>query len=75
MAKMSNRSIQDVLAEYTSRWLEIPGVVGTAISECDGRECITIFAGRKSEALAARLPESVDGHRVCVLEIGEIDAI
>lgn len=73
---MPAKSIQQVLSEQTSRWMAIPGVVGTAIGESEGLPCIKIFVVEKTEDLAAKFSDSpVDGHPVVLEETDEFRAL
>jgi hypothetical protein len=72
---MAARPIQDVLQEHTAEWMAIPGVVGTAVGELEGRPCIKVLVARMTEPLAARFPTQVAGHPVVVEETGEFRAI
>lgn len=65
------RPIQEVLGEKTAEWLQLPGVVGTAVGLCDGKPCIKVYIAEASEQLAAHFPERVEGHRVELHETGE----
>ena len=49
------RLIGEVLAARTAEWMAIPGVVGTAIGELEGRPCIRVL-------VAQRTDESSDAH-------------
>ncbi len=72
--EMQTRPIEDVLADYTDEWMELRGVVGTGIGECDGAPCIRVFVNRKTDELAAKIPGEVEGYTVDVVETGRIDA-
>ena len=72
---MPAKTIREVLREHTDRWMDVPGVVGTAIGESDGRPCIMILVARKTDELAAKIPDSVDGHSVVIEETGEFRAL
>ncbi len=47
--QMSSKTIEEVLQEHTDEWMSIPGVVGTAIGEFEGKPCIKIYLVEKSE--------------------------
>ena len=72
---MSEKTITDALLEHTPRLMAIPGVVGTAEGKHDGEPCITILVAKKTAALQAVLPVSLDGYKVETLETGEISAL
>lgn len=67
-------TIQVILAEHTDQWMEVPGVVGTAIGEFDGQPCIKIFVVKKTDELA-EIPSSVNGHLIVIEETGEFQAL
>ncbi len=72
---MPTKTIQQVLQEHTDRWMDVPGVVGTAIGELDGRPCIRVFVAHKTDELAAGIPASVEGHPVVIEQTGEFRAL
>lgn len=72
---MPAKSIQQVLRERTPEWMGIPGVVGTAIGQSEGRPCIKIFVVEKTDELLALFSDSFDGHRVIVERTGELRAL
>lgn len=67
-----SKSIKQVQEEHTERWMNISGVVGTAIGKVDGEPCIKVLVARKTGELTDRLPDRVDGYRVVLKETGEI---
>lgn len=72
---MPPTSIQQILAAHTAAWMALPGVVGTAIGESEGRPCIKVFVKEKTPELAAQIPDSVEGHPVVVEQTGEFRAL
>ena len=73
--KMAAKTIREVLEEHTDEWISIPGVVGTAIGEVEGKPCIRILAAKKTEELTKQIPSEVDGFSVVIMETGEIRAL
>ena len=63
---MPARTIEEVQNAYTDAWMDIPGVVGTAVGEADGKPCIRIFVLEITEELEEKLPFSVEGFPVIV---------
>lgn len=72
---MPAKTIQDVLQEHTEGWMAMPGVVGTALGESEGRPCIKVFVAEKTQELAEKIPGTLEGHRVIVEETGEFRAL
>lgn len=72
---MSAKTIQEVVEENTGQWMGIPGVVGTAIGQFEGRPCIKVFLAEKGAELAAKFPAAVEGYRVILEETGEFRAL
>lgn len=68
------RSIEKVLEEHTPYLMMIPGVVGTAISECDGELCIKVLVKTLSEEIEMKIPQSIQGYNVIIEEVGDIKA-
>lgn len=63
--------VQELLKKYTSSWMQIPGVVGTAEGREDELPCVLVYVVNKTDELAARLPDSVGGFAVFIREVGE----
>ncbi len=69
--EMPQRSIEEVLGDYTPRWMSIPGVVGTGIGKCDDQPCIRVMVVKKTPELIDRIPSRVEGHIVDIVETGQ----
>jgi hypothetical protein len=67
-------TVTEVLAKYTDRWIEIPGVVGTAEGKKDGKPCINIMVEKTTPEIRKRIPRSVEGFAVVIEQTGKIDA-
>lgn len=68
---MLDKSIEQVLKENTDRLMMIPGVVGTAIGECDELPCpekfgacIKILVVELTDELEMKLPKNIEGYPV-----------
>lgn len=79
---MLDKSIEQVLKENTDRLMMIPGVVGTAIGECDELPCpekfgacIKILVVELTDELEIKLPKNIEGYPVVIEETGEIRAL
>jgi len=77
-----DKSIEQVLKENTDRLMMIPGVVGTAIGECDELPCpekfgacIKILVVELTDELEMKLPKNIEGYPVVIEETGEIRAL
>ena len=71
---MSGKTIEQVQQEHTDAWMAIPGVVGTAIGQYQGKPCILVFAAADTELIKRKIPPTVDGYPVVVQYTGEIHA-
>ncbi len=71
---MQGKAIQEVLKEHTAGLMALPGVVGTAQGECEGKPCIKVFVVKKSADLLKQIPTVIEGYAVEVQETGEIRA-
>jgi hypothetical protein len=63
-SQMPERSIEEVQEAHTPAWLEIEGVVGSGIGECEGEPCIRVFLTGPSPRAEEVIPERVEGYRV-----------
>lgn len=68
------KSIEKVLEEHTQYLMNIPGVVGTAIGECDDEPCIKVLVNTLNEELEMKIPSSIEGYTVVIEEVGDIKA-
>ena len=67
-------SITDALARHTDSLMAIPGVVGVGEGRVKDQPSIQVLVVRKSAELAARLPSSLEGYPVDIVETGVIEA-
>jgi len=65
-ARVSSKSIDEVLAAHTDSLMALPGVVGTAIGLCDGERCIKVFLADSSADTRRRIPARIETYRVSV---------
>jgi hypothetical protein len=71
---VSGKTIEQVQQEHTDAWMAIPGVVGTAIGQCQGKPCILVFTAANTEQVRRKIPPMVEGYPVVVEYTGEIRA-
>jgi hypothetical protein len=64
--------IATTIARHSAELLEIPGVVGVAEGARDGGSAVQILVVRRTPELVARLPKTLDGYPVVIIESGEI---
>jgi hypothetical protein len=66
----TRKTVEQVQAEHTDVWLQMPGVVGVAISESGGEHYIRILVKRITPKLRADIPDRIDGYAVVIDETG-----
>jgi hypothetical protein len=71
-SRTAGMTIEQALNHHTERLMSIPGVVGTAIGECNGRPCIMVLVEKKTPDLMKKIPSSLEGFPVGVEETGVI---
>jgi hypothetical protein len=71
-SRISAMTIENALKRHTDSLMSIPGVVGTAISQCDGRPCIMVLVVKKNAELIQKIPRQLEGFPVVVEETGSI---
>ena len=71
---MAGKTIQQVQEEHTDQWMAIPGGVGAALGECDGKPCILVFTSSDTAQVRRKIPATVDGYPVVVQPMGEVRA-
>ena len=72
---MTLKTARELLRERIDEWLSVPGVVGAAVGEVNGKTCIRVLTARKDMALAQKIPSQVGGFPVVIVEVGEIRAL
>ena len=70
--RMTAPSISDVLSRHTPELMKIPGVVGTAEGEEDGRACIVVYVKEETDSLVMAVPSSLEGFPVKLQSSGPI---
>ncbi|HKW14376.1 MAG TPA: hypothetical protein VJS69_07825 [Candidatus Krumholzibacteria bacterium] len=70
--RMSGPSITEVLARLTPELMKIPGVVGTAQGEQDGRPAIIVYVKAETDSLVMAVPSSLEGFPVKLQASGPI---
>lgn len=65
-------SIEEAQEELTPQVMALPGVVGIAIGECEGKPCIKVLVVKKTNELMGKVPSTFKGYKVAVDEVGEI---
>ena len=67
------RDINAVMEDHVQELMAMDGVVGVAVSETgEGVPCIMILLLELTDARKRALPETIEGHPVCLFESGEI---
>lgn len=74
-AQPMTKTIQQVQEEHTPEWMALPGVVGTAIGQREGKPCILILTASNTEQVRRKIPPTVEGYPVVVEYVGEIRAL
>ena len=69
---MPHRPIREVLKAHASDLMRVPGVVGTGQTERQGQPAVMVLVIRFSPELLARIPKTLEGYRVVVLETGTV---
>ena len=72
---VQKKSIEAVQNEHTDALMAFPGVVGTAIGDCDGKLCIKVMVSKKTPELLKQIPSTLEGYPVQIEETGEFRAL
>ena len=72
---MENNTIEEVLKIYTSEFMSIPGVVGTAIGKQKDESCIIVLVIEKTPDLTEKIPLIIEGFPVVIKQAGELKAL
>lgn len=72
---MRNDTIRRVLERHLQRLVSLPGVVGVAEGETDGRPCITVYIAEETAPLVDEIPSDLEGWPVVVRVSGEFRGV
>ncbi|MGH8004570.1 MAG: hypothetical protein ACRECJ_07590, partial [Limisphaerales bacterium] len=64
-----------VQEEHTPHLMSLPGVVGTAIGESQGKPCIKVYVTQKTAEIEKGVPDSLEGYPVVIEVTGEFKAL
>jgi hypothetical protein len=65
-------TVNAVIQRHAEELLEIPGVVGVAQGAHEGRSVVQILVERRTPELMSKLPRTLDGYPVVVVQSGEL---
>ena len=66
LSTVPGKTIEQVLKDNTSKWLDIRGIEGTAIGLCHDQPCIKIFTSIQPEEIQTMIPAAVEGYPVVI---------
>lgn len=72
-SESSSSGIMQVWEKYETELMELPGVVGVAIGECEENPCLKVYVEEKTAALDEKIPDKLDGFNVDVEVSGPIN--
>ena len=67
-------SLAEALSRHTDSLMAIPGVIGVGEGQFRGEAVVQVLVVRKTPELELRLPSSLEGYPVRVVETGVIEA-
>lgn len=69
----AQRPIAEVIADHSSEWMALPGVVGVYESRTGtGEPCLKVMVEKATPELRREIPERVEGYPVLLRETGPI---
>jgi hypothetical protein len=71
----ADKSMDEVQEEHQRRLLAIPGVVGMGQGLSEGKPCFRIYVAKLTPELSAKIPKTIEGYPVVVIESGKIKAL
>lgn len=73
---VTTNDLGPVVNRHSQEIMQIPGVTGVAVGALeDGTPCILILVVEDSDEVRSRLPTTLEGHPVKVLETGRIEPL
>ena len=71
---MSNDKIKGVLKKHADKLMAVPGVIGVAEGESEGRPCIIVFVMDKNSESLKHLPHDIEGYMLKLEGTSEFEA-
>ena len=71
---MIEKTIEEVIEEYTTEIMVIPGVVGIGQGICDSNPCIKVLVLEQTPELDLKIPDNLEGYKVAIKVSGRIEA-
>lgn len=69
----SVRDIKEVMETNVAKLMALPGVVGVFIGALDnGTPCIKVMVVKANRELEKKIPKTLEGHPVLIVETGEL---
>ncbi len=68
-----NTQIEDAKDQLARQLLDLEGIVGIGIGECNNRPCITVYLENDSPELRAKVPKEFQGFPVIAEVTGPIE--
>jgi hypothetical protein len=65
----------DVVRRHANRLMALPGVVGIAEGMTDDHPCVLVLVARHTAAVAAAIPQLLEGLPTRIVEIGTPEAL
>jgi len=62
-----------VQEQYEAQIMELPGVNGMGIGECEGQVCFQVFVDVMTPELERKIPDELEGFKVEIVEGGPIE--
>ena len=72
---MSQRTITEVLGAHTDHLMSVPGVLGVAEGQCEGRPCIKVYVKKRTAQVRRKIPSTLGGYPVSIEETDEFRAL
>ena len=72
LSTLPGKTIEQVLKDNTSKWMDIQGIEGTAIGLCNDQPCIKIFTSIQPEEIQTMIPAALEGYPVVIEYTGSI---
>ena len=68
----SGKSMDEIQEEQEKRLMAIPGVVGMGQGLSEGKRCFRVYVDRLTPELSEKIPTTIEGYPVVVIQTGQI---
>ena len=68
------KTMNEIQEEHQAQLMAIPGVIGMAQGLSEGKPCFRVYVNKLTAELSEKIPKTIEGYPVTVIQTGPIKA-